>query len=60
MHFAIAAPSAEAVKEYYKLALEAGGKDNGGPGHRGHYPPDGIGCFVIDLDDNNIEVVYRP
>ena len=43
-----------------RLALESGGTDNGAPGFRAHYAPDGVGCFVIDLDDNNIEVVYRP
>ncbi|CAL8462738.1 g2271 [Coccomyxa elongata] len=60
IHFAIAAPSEEAVKEYYKLALENGGTDNGAPGNRAHYGPNGTGCFVIDLDNNNIEVAFRP
>ena len=60
IHFAISAPSEAAVNEYHKLALAAGGKDNGAPGHRAHYPENGVGCFVIDLDDNNVEVVYRP
>lgn len=43
-----------------RLSLESGGTDNGAPGPRAHYGPNGVGCFVIDLDDNNIEVVYRP
>jgi hypothetical protein len=41
-------------------AVEAGGTDNGAPGHRAHYGPGGVGCFVVDLDDNNIEVAFRP
>lgn len=60
IHFAIAAPSNEAVKEYYTLALENGGTDNGAPGHRDHYGPNGTGTFVIDLDNNNIEAAFRP
>ncbi|CAL5224284.1 g6950 [Coccomyxa viridis] len=57
IHFAIAAPSADAVKAYYAAALANGGTDNGAPGHRAHYGPEGVGTFVIDLDNNNIEVV---
>ena len=29
-------------------------------GPRGHYGPKGTGTFVIDLDNNNIEVAYDP
>lgn len=56
IHFAISAPSADAVKAFHQAAISAGGKDNGAPGHRDHYDQGVIGCFVIDLDDNNIEV----
>ena len=56
VHFAISAPSAEAVKAYHEAAISAGGKDNGAPGPRDHYASGVIGAFVIDLDDNNIEV----
>lgn len=37
LHFAIAAPSAEAVKASYTAAIAHGGTDNGGPGYRAHY-----------------------
>jgi hypothetical protein len=37
--------------------LEAGGKDNGGPGLRPHYHPHYYGAFVLDPDGNNIEAV---
>lgn len=61
LHFALLAPSAEAVKQYWQAATAAGGKDNGAPGPRSHVGSDGkgVGCFVIDLDDNNIEVLYH-
>jgi catechol 2,3-dioxygenase-like lactoylglutathione lyase family enzyme len=57
IHFAILAPTEEAVKQYHEKAVSAGGTDNGSPGKRDHY--DGIGCFVIDPDNNNIEVCYH-
>jgi catechol 2,3-dioxygenase-like lactoylglutathione lyase family enzyme len=58
MHVAFAAKSKEAVQDFYKAALEAGGKDNGKPG-----PREGAdkyyGAFVLDPDGNNIEAAYR-
>ena len=58
MHVAFRAPSKEAVDEFYKAALAAGGKDNGAPG-----PREGVenyyGAFVLDPDGNNIEACYR-
>ena len=59
LHFAILAPSEKAVQEYYNSALSAGGTDSGAPGPRDHYGPGGIGTFVTDLDNNNIEVCYH-
>jgi catechol 2,3-dioxygenase-like lactoylglutathione lyase family enzyme len=58
MHVAFAAKSREAVDDFYRTALEAGGKDNGPPGPRegaGNY----YGAFVLDPDGNNIEAVFR-
>jgi len=37
IHFAIAAPSSDAVKAFYSAALANGGTDNGAPGYREHY-----------------------
>jgi len=58
MHVAFAAPSKQAVHDFYAAALEAGGKDNGPPG-----PREGAdkyyGAFVLDPDGNNIEAVWR-
>ena len=58
MHVAFVAPSKAAVDEFYRAALEAGGRDNGGPGPRkgaGEY----YGAFVLDPDGNNIEACVR-
>lgn len=38
-HIAFRATSHEAVQEFYKAALAAGGSDNGPPGPRAHYHP---------------------
>ncbi|MBL8546995.1 MAG: VOC family protein [Hyphomonadaceae bacterium] len=58
MHVAFRAASTQAVDEFYKAALEAGGRDNGRPG-----PREGVanyyGAFVLDPDGNNIEAAFR-
>lgn len=60
-HIAFAANNRAEVDEFYKAAIAAGGKDNGGPGLRPHYHPDYYGAFVFDLDGNNIEAVcHKP
>jgi len=56
-HVAFAASSRKVVDEFYRAALAAGGRDNGGPGPRPHYHADYYGAFVLDLDGNNIEAV---
>lgn len=58
MHIAFAAKDKDAVNEFYRIALENGGKDNGPPGPRdgaGEY----YGAFVLDPDGNNIEACAR-
>ena len=61
VHIAFAAPSREAVKAFHAAALAAGGRDNGGPGIRGHYHPNYYGAFVFDPDGHNIEAVsHQP
>ena len=57
LHLAFAAASRAEVDEFYKVAIAAGGRDNGGPGLRPHYHPDYYGAFVFDPDGNNIEAV---
>ncbi|KAK9814977.1 hypothetical protein WJX73_003797 [Symbiochloris irregularis] len=60
LHFVLHAPTPEAVSAFYKTAQAHGGKAHGDPGYRAHYKEGGVGCFIIDPWDNNIEVVYDP
>lgn len=59
MHVSLTAPTEQALREYYAAAVKNGGTDNGAPGPRDHVPG-GVACFVIDLDNNNIECNFRP
>ncbi|GGY87453.1 glyoxalase [Cellvibrio zantedeschiae] len=56
-HAAFRVESRNLVDAFYKAAIEAGGKDNGGPGLRPHYHPNYYGAFIFDPDGNNIEAV---
>jgi catechol 2,3-dioxygenase-like lactoylglutathione lyase family enzyme len=56
-HVAFEASSGKQVEAFYKAALAAGGKDNGGPGYR-DYSPGYYAAFVYDPDGNNIEAVW--
>jgi len=58
VHLAFQAANREIVQAFYKAALAAGGKDNGGPGERS-YHPGYYGAFVFDPDGNNIEAVFH-
>jgi catechol 2,3-dioxygenase-like lactoylglutathione lyase family enzyme len=57
-HLAFQARNRELVNEFYKVALENGGGDNGKPGER-PYHPGYYAAFVLDPDGNNIEAVYH-
>lgn len=57
VHIAIRAGTRAQVDAFYKAALAAGGKDNGGPGLRPHYHANYYGAFVLDPDGHNIEAV---
>lgn len=46
------------VDEFYKAAIESGGKDNGPPGYRKKYHSGYYAAFVLDPDGHNIEVVF--
>ncbi len=59
LHIAFRADNREAVDEFYKAALAAGGKDNGKPGLRPEYHQNYYGAFVIDPDGHNIEAVCQ-
>ena len=58
-HLAFQAADRAMVDAFYKAALQAGGKDNGGPGERAVYHPGYYGAFVLDPDGNNIEAVFH-
>lgn len=57
LHLAFRADNRQQVEAFYRAALEAGGKDNGGPGLRPHYHANYYAAFVIGPDGHNIEVV---
>lgn len=60
-HVAFTAATRAEVDAFYKAAISAGGKDNGGPGLRPHYHPHYYGAFVFDPDGANIEAVcHKP
>jgi catechol 2,3-dioxygenase-like lactoylglutathione lyase family enzyme len=60
-HIAIRAENRAQVDAFYKAAIAAGGKDNGGPGVREMYHPNYYGAFVLDADGHNIEACcHRP
>jgi catechol 2,3-dioxygenase-like lactoylglutathione lyase family enzyme len=57
LHLAFTAENRHQVDAFYRAALEAGGKDNGGPGLRPQYSGKYYAAFVIGPDGHNIEVV---
>jgi catechol 2,3-dioxygenase-like lactoylglutathione lyase family enzyme len=57
LHIAFRVPTRALVDVFYKAALAAGGRDNGGPGPRPHYHDNYYGAFVLDPDGHNIEAV---
>lgn len=61
LHLAFTAHNRRQVEEFHRAALEAGGKDNGGPGLRPHYHANYYGAFVIGPDGHNVEAVcHKP
>ena len=57
-HVAFEARSKSEVEAFYREAMAAGGRDNGGPGYRRDYWPGYYAAFVYDLDGHNIEAVW--
>ena len=57
LHIAFMAENRQQVDDFYRAALEAGGKDHGAPGLRPQYHANYYAAFVIDPDGHNIEVV---
>jgi catechol 2,3-dioxygenase-like lactoylglutathione lyase family enzyme len=59
-HTAFRPRSREEVSAFHEAALRHGGTDHGAPGLRiGGYPAGYYAAFVLDLDGNNIEAVFR-
>jgi catechol 2,3-dioxygenase-like lactoylglutathione lyase family enzyme len=56
VHVAFPAPDDDAVREFHRVALAAGYRDNGAPGER-RYHPGYYAAFVLDPDGNNVEAV---
>ena len=56
-HVAFRADTRDQVDNFHAAAVAAGGRDNGGPGVRGHYGPNYYAAFVFDPDGFNIETV---
>lgn len=57
-HLAFQAKDQAMVEAFHRAGLQAGGKDNGGPGFR-PYHPGYYAAFLIDPDGNNIEAVFH-
>jgi catechol 2,3-dioxygenase-like lactoylglutathione lyase family enzyme len=57
LHMAFPASENQAVEDFHQAALEAGYRDNGGPGERPEYHQGYYGAFVLDPDGNSIELV---
>lgn len=58
VHLAFQAGDRATVDAFHRVALGAGGTDNGAPGER-PYHPGYYAAFVLDPDGNNIEAVYH-
>lgn len=56
-HIAFRAQSRAQVDAFYREALAAGGRDNGGPGLRPRYHASYYAAFVLDPDGYNVEAV---
>ena len=56
-HIAFSAPSRQAVEAFYRVALENGGRDNGGSGLHPEYGSHYYAAFVFDPDGYRIEAV---
>jgi catechol 2,3-dioxygenase-like lactoylglutathione lyase family enzyme len=59
-HVCLRAPSAECVDAFHRVALAAGGWDDGGPGPRDYTRARAYAAFIRDPDGNRIEVVTFP
>ena len=59
VHIAFVAKSKDEVNKFYEIAIANGGIDNGPSGYRDEYHKGYYAAYVKDINQNNIEVVYR-
>lgn len=57
VHIAFRVDKRAAVDAFYRAGINAGARDNGGPGLREHYHPNYYSAFIYDPDGHNIEAV---
>ena len=57
IHVCLRAPTTDAVDDFHRAALAAGGSDDGAPGPRKHRTGAYYAAFVRDLDGNRVEAV---
>ena len=57
VHVAFRVKRRDLVERFHHAGIQAGGKDNGGPGLRPHYHPNYYGAFILDPDGHNVEAV---
>lgn len=58
LHIAFVAETQAAVRAFHRAGVEAGYRDNGGPGLR-DYAPDYYAAYLLDPDGHNVEAVHR-
>jgi catechol 2,3-dioxygenase-like lactoylglutathione lyase family enzyme len=58
LHVAFPAPSHEHVDRFWQAGVDAGYRDDGGPGPRPQYGNDYYGGFLLDPDGNSAEAVH--
>jgi catechol 2,3-dioxygenase-like lactoylglutathione lyase family enzyme len=59
LHLAFGATDRATVDEFHRVALRAGGRDNGPPGERPVYHAGYYGAYALDPDGNNVEAVFH-
>ena len=59
LHIGFVAPSREHVDAFHRAGVEAGYRDDGGPGARPQYREDYYGSFLLDPDGNSAEAVHH-
>ena len=63
VHIAFVAETRAQVDAFHRAGIDAGFRDNGGPGVREQYSSDDAGryyaAFLLDPDGNNVEAVLR-